>query len=91
MTNIANTVLYTGVTSDLYRRMHEHRDGIKNNSFTKKYNIYKLVYYESFSRIEVAISREKQIKAGSRQKKLNLINNANPEWKDLFEEISAWQ
>jgi putative endonuclease len=71
--------------------MHEHRDCIKNISFTKKYKIYKLVYYESFSRIEVAISREKQIKAGSRQKKLNLINNANPEWKDLFEEISAWQ
>ena len=84
MTNIENTVLYTGVTNDLYRRVIEHKEG-KGGGFTKKYKICKLVYYEAGSDIKMAISREKQIKGGSRKKKINLINNINPTWDDLFE------
>jgi putative endonuclease len=85
MTNSHNTVLYTGVTNDLQRRVLEHRSG-KTSRFTKKYNVTKLVYVESGDDINVAIMREKQIKAGSRKKKLELIKSINPEWKDLFEE-----
>ena len=85
MTNQNNTVLYTGVTNDLYRRAMEHKNG-KGGVFTKKYNVNKLVYYESGDNIQLAILREKQIKAGSRQRKLDLVNSINPEWKDLIEE-----
>jgi putative endonuclease len=88
MTNNNNTVLYTGVTNDLYRRVTEHKAG-KGGLFTKKYNVSKLVYYECGDNINVAIFREKQIKAGSRQKKIDLINSINPEWKDLIEEYFA--
>ena len=84
MTNAHHTVLYTGVTNDLQRRVLEHRAG--KTAFTKKYNLTKLVYFETGNDINVAIAREKQIKGGSRQKKLDLINSMNPEWKDLFEE-----
>ncbi len=84
MTNAHNTVLYTGVTNNLQRRVLEHRAG--QSSFTKRYNVTKLVYFECGSDINAAIAREKQIKAGSRQKKLDLIDAINPEWKDLFEE-----
>jgi putative endonuclease len=85
LTNIHHTVLYTGVTNDLQRRVMEHKAG--KSTFTKRYNITKLVYYECGDDINIAIFREKQIKAGSRQKKLDLINNFNPEWKDLFDEF----
>jgi len=85
MTNKGNTVLYTGVTSDLKRRVYEHKEK-QVDGFTKKYNITKLVYYEVFEDIESAISREKQIKAGSRQKKVELIDSMNKEWRDLYEE-----
>ena len=85
MTNDYNTVLYTGVTNDLHRRVLEHRSG-KGGTFTSRYRVAKLVYFESVEDVRVAISREKQIKSGSRQKKLDLINSMNPEWKDLFEE-----
>lgn len=85
MTNTHNTVLYTGVTNDLMRRIGEHRDG--KSSFTKRYNVNKLVYYECGDDVNIAITREKQIKAGSRQKKIGLINSLNPEWKDLYEEF----
>jgi putative endonuclease len=88
MTNAYNTVLYTGVTNDLHRRVLEHRSG-KGSVFTKKYNVTKLVFYESGEDVNVAIFREKQIKAGSRQKKIDLINSLNPEWKDLLEEYFA--
>ena len=81
-TNINNTVLYTGVTSNLEKRMYEHRTKTMNG-FTKKYSITKLVYYEVVNDATAAISREKQIKAGSRQKKINLINGMNREWSDL--------
>jgi len=84
MTNTYNTVLYTGVTNDLQRRVLEHKNG-KGGSFAKRYNINKLVYFEATNRIEDAIAEEKRIKGGSRKKKMVLINNMNPEWKDLFE------
>ena len=85
MTNTHNTVLYTGVTNDLQRRVLEHKSG-KGSAFTKKYNVTKLVYLECGDDVNSAIFREKQIKAGSRQKKIDLINSLNPEWKDLFDE-----
>jgi len=81
-------VLYTGVTNDLQRRIMQHKTG-RGGVFTKKYNITKLVYFESGDNINLAIIREKQIKAGSRQDKINLINSMNPEWKDLYEESIA--
>lgn len=88
MTNSRHTVLYTGVTNDLQRRVEEHKSG-KGSAFTKKYNVNKLVFYESGDDINIAIAREKQIKAGSRKKKLDLINSMNPEWKDLSEDFYA--
>ncbi|TFV93553.1 GIY-YIG nuclease family protein [Algoriphagus kandeliae] len=89
-TNSNHTVLYTGVTSDLLRRVHEHKTGLNKNSFTSKYKITKLVFYESFHSVEEAINREKQIKGGNRKKKESLINIINPEWKDLWDEIREW-
>lgn len=86
LTNQRNTVLYTGVTNDLARRVYEHREKVVPG-FTKKYNVNKLVYYEMTESIESAILREKQIKGGSRQKKLDLINRMNPQWRDLYEEL----
>jgi putative endonuclease len=88
MTNPHNTVLYTGVTSDLKRRIGQHREK-QIEGFTKRYNAVKLVYYEAFPDIRSAIEREKQIKAGSRQKKVDLIVSANPQWRDLFDDICA--
>lgn len=85
MTNAHNTVLYTGVTNNLQRRVLEHREG-SGSKFTKKYNVHKLVYFECGSDVNTAIFREKQIKAGSRKKKVELINGINPTWKDLYEE-----
>jgi putative endonuclease len=86
MTNKNNTVLYTGVTNDLRRRVYEHREKLIDG-FTKRYNVNKLVYYEVLAEIGEAISREKQIKAGSRQKKIMLIESMNKEWKDLYYEL----
>lgn len=84
LTNQYNTVLYTGVTSDLYHRIMEHREKVYPG-FTSRYNVHKLVYFEEFGDISDAIAREKQIKAGSRQKKLDLINSINPNWDDLWQ------
>jgi putative endonuclease len=86
MTNYGNSVLYTGVTNDLIRRVYEHKNKLIK-SFTLKYNINKFVYYEVVDNIESAILREKQLKAGSRQKKVNLINKLNPKWEDLYKQI----
>ena len=86
MTNNLNTVMYTGVTSDLSKRVYEHRESLADG-FTKKYNIKKLVYYEIADNIESAIAREKQIKAGSRKRKLELIRSMNPGFKDLYPEL----
>jgi putative endonuclease len=88
-TNKNNTVLYTGVTSDLFKRINEHKAGYHPNSFTKRYNVTKLVYFEAFPRIEEAIAREKQIKSGPRQKKIALIENMNPEWIDLLPQVKT--
>ncbi len=79
-----NTVFYTGVTNNLRRRVYEHKENLVKG-FTKKYNITKLVYCEIFDRIEDAIMREKQINGGSRQKKIDLINSMNKDWRDLYE------
>jgi putative endonuclease len=87
MTNKYNTVFYTGVTSDLTRRVQEHK-GRLVKGFTKKYNLDKLVYYELLDDAMSANIREKQIKGGSRQKKIDLINSKNKEWKDLSVELS---
>jgi len=86
MTNKINTVLYTGVTSDLKRRIWEHKEKALKG-FTRKYNINKLVYFEIFNDPENAILREKRIKAGSRNKKIELIKEINPEWKDLYNKL----
>ena len=86
MTNRNNTVLYTGVTNDLKRRVYGHRESIVDG-FTKRYRIHKLVYYEVASEAYAAISREKQIKGGSRADKLKLINAFNESWRDLYDEI----
>jgi putative endonuclease len=86
MTSKNNRVLYTGITNDLKRRVYEHKEKLVNG-FTKKYNVSKLIYYEIFEDPENAILREKRIKAGSRQKKIDLINGMNTEWKDLYGEL----
>ncbi len=86
MTNKSNSVLYTGVTNDLKKRVYEHREKTVAG-FTKKYNITKLVYYEVFSEAYNAISREKQIKGGSRGDKIDLIEKDNSQWKDLYDDL----
>jgi len=86
MTNSHNTTLYTGVTNNLFRRVLEHKSGI-GSRFTSRYNLTKLVYFEMTADVSAAILREKQIKAGSRKKKEDLINSVNPTWRDLFEDI----
>jgi len=86
MTNKHNTVLYTGVTNNLARRVYEHKEGL-GSWFTSKYKVRKLVYYEVTTDVRAAIAREKQIKGGSRRKKIDLVNSMNPEWKDLYDEL----
>ena len=86
LTNANHTTLYIGVTNDLYRRISEHRAG-KQPGFTQKYNLNKLVYFEHYQDVNAAIAREKQLKAGSRTKKIALIETENTEWRDLFDTI----
>jgi len=86
MANKGDTVFYTGVTGDLERRVHEHKEKL-NEGFTKKYNVTKLVYYEVTDNVESAIMREKAIKDCSRRKKVELIKRMNAEWRDLAEEF----
>lgn len=86
LTNKSNTVLYTGVTNDIKRRVYEHKQKLADG-FTKKYNVDKLVYFEQGNDIKGAIFREKQIKAGSRKDKINLINSINKDWNDLFDDL----
>jgi putative endonuclease len=90
MSSKIHSTLYTGVSSDLKKRVYEHKNNIYPDSFTSKYKTHKLVYYEGFHRIEDAIAREKQIKAGSRNMKIELITNLNPDWKDLYDEVLLW-
>jgi len=82
MTNKNNTVIYIGVTSNLIRRVYEHKEKIYKG-FSSKYNCNKLIYFEEFSNIEDAILREKQIKAGNRKRKEELVRSLNPDWLDL--------
>ncbi len=84
--NYNKTVIYTGVTSDLVKRINQHKEKLVDG-FSNKYNTDILVYYECFDDIGNAIIREKQIKGGSRKKKEDLINSMNPMWKDLYNEI----
>ena len=84
LTTAKNTALYTGVTNDLVRRIHEHKNHMVEG-FTKRYNVHKLVYYEVAGEISAAITREKQIKSWVRQKKLKMISTFNPEWRDLYD------
>ena len=86
MTNEHDSVLYAGITSDLKKRVYEHREKLVAG-FTKKYNVSKLVYYEMFMDPENAIRREKQIKGGSRAKKIALIKSINPEFNDLYNSL----
>ena len=85
LTNKNNTTLYIGVTANLISRMWEHREKIYAKSFTARYNLEKLIFYEGFHSIEEAIAREKQLKGGSRQKKIQLVQSISPHWQDLFE------
>lgn len=82
LTNTHHSVLYTGVTNDLERRCHEHKQK-KIRGFTQKQNVDKLIYFERFDSIDSAITREKQIKGFSRKKKRELINKVNKDWKEL--------
>ncbi len=86
LTNQRNTVLYTGVTGDVKARVCQHREKLLPG-FTYPYNVSKLVYYEAGADAPGAIAREKQIKAGSRRKKIELINQLNPDWRDLYEDL----
>jgi putative endonuclease len=83
LTNVNNNVLYTGVTNDLERRCHEHKVK-KVKGFTQKYNVDRLIYFEVFDLIDLAIAREKQIKGYSRKKKTELIEKTNKDWKELY-------
>lgn len=87
LTNTHKNVLYIGVTSDLKKHIYEHKNHIYKNSFTDRYNLEYLVYYEGFDNVEEAITREKTIKKWNRSKKDALIISANPNWKDLYDEV----
>ena len=86
MANKRNGTLYTGVTSNMVKRVYEHKNGVIQG-FTKRYGCKRLVYYEIAEDMASAIVREKQIKSGSRKKKLMLIESMNPAWEDLYDEI----
>ena len=88
LTNKNHTVLYTGVTGDLIRRIYEHKMHLDKDSFTAKYNVTKLVYFEETSDVKAAIEREKQIKSWSRGRKIGLIFDFNPGWSDLYDRIT---
>ena len=87
LTNATGTVLYTGVTNDLIRRVYEHKTNADSNSFTAKYTVHKLVYFEETSSRYEAISREKQIKGWSRKKKNQLVETRNPKWEELYDKL----
>ncbi len=84
LSNNLNTVLYVGVTGNLVRRVAEHRNHLDPNAFTAKYDVHKLVYYESTSDVKAALEREKQIKGWNRKRKNKLVESKNPTWKDLY-------
>ena len=88
--NQNNTVIYTGVTSDLLLRIQQHKNKKYPGSFTARYNCNKLVYFQFYESIVLAIQEEKRIKGGNRNQKERMIAQMNPEWKDLWEEIKNW-
>jgi putative endonuclease len=90
LTNVHNQVLYTGVTSELVKRISEHKEKKHDKSFSAAYQVEKLVYYENYLTIEEAILEEKRIKGGNRAQKITMIVSKNPEWRDLWEDISKW-
>ena len=87
LTNKNHTVLYTGITNDLIRRVYEHKNHCDKDSFTAKYKVERLIYFEETSDVNVAIEREKQIKSWKRERKVALIMESNPRWIDLYEQI----
>ena len=87
LTNAHKNVLYTGVTNHLVKRIYEHKHHLDKGSFTDRYNVEYLVYFESTSDVKAAIEREKQIKGWSRKKKNKLIESKNPSWNDLYDGI----
>ena len=87
LSNKLNTVIYTGVTRDLIRRVYEHKHSLDPNSFTSKYDVKKLVYFESTSDVRAAIEREKQIKGWNRRRKNKLVESKNPSWEELYDSI----
>ena len=87
LTNKYGTVLYTGVTNDLIRRVYEHKNHLDKDSFTAKYKVNKLVYFEQTTDVRAALEREKQIKSWSRDRKTSLILEMNPRWVDLYNQI----
>ncbi len=86
LTNFTNSVIYTGVTGDLLSRVRQHRDKV-TEGFTKRYAVWKLVYFEQYDDPLTAIAREKQIKAGPRRRKAELIEWENPTWRDLYHDL----
>jgi len=87
LANATNTVLYTGVTRDLMRRVYEHRKEMDPDSFTAKYHVHRLVYFEDTSDVRAAIEREKQIKGWNRARKNKLVQEKNPQWQDLYQQL----
>ncbi len=87
LTNKNNTTLYVGVTANLQQRIAQHKEKLNRKSFTARYNLSKLVYYETFQMIGDAIIREKQLKAGKKEKKIECIESMNPNWQDLYENL----
>ncbi len=87
LSNKTNTVLYIGVTSNIIKRIYEHKHNLVDG-FTKQYRVHKLIYYEQYQNIHDALNREKQLKSGSRKRKESLITFLNAEWKDLYDSIA---
>ena len=87
LANTTGTVVYIGVTKDLIQRVYEHKHKLDPNSFTAKYDVHKLVYFESTSDVRAAIEREKQLKGWNRKRKNKLVESMNPRWEDLYDSI----
>ena len=87
LTNHHKNVIYTGITNDLVRRVYEHKNHLDKSSYTARYNVERLVYYETTSDVTSAIEREKQIKGWNRKRKNKLVESKNPNWEDLYKSI----
>ena len=87
LANATNVAIYTGVTNNLIRRVWEHKENVDPKSYTAKYHIHKLVYYEETTDVRIALEREKQIKDWNRKRKNQLVESMNPSWRDLYPEI----